>query len=89
MEATGMQRKPLGVTSAQSRCRNGSAAYDIAETALLTINTNALFPAGIPRDFSILVAARPKASESIQSIVRELLEAKAAYTILQYIIFAL
>lgn len=59
-----MQRKPLGVTSTQGRCKNGTAAYDIAETAFLTINTNMLFPVGVPRDFSILIAAKPRPSES-------------------------
>lgn len=70
MEAARMQRKPLGVTSIQGRCRNGTVAYDIAETAFLTINTNTLFPVGLSRDFSILVVARPRASESRSRVTK-------------------
>nr|XP_012144470.1 PREDICTED: collagen alpha-2(XI) chain-like [Megachile rotundata] len=56
-----MRQEPVGVTIVQNRChRNDSVAYDIAESALLTINTNTLFPTGISRDFSILVVARPR-----------------------------
>ena len=64
MDGTGMQQEPVGVTATENRChRNDTIAYDIAESALLTINTNTLFPNGIPRDFSILVVARPKVGQ--------------------------
>lgn len=70
MDGTGMQQEPVGVTVTENRCRrNDPIAYDIAESALLTINTNTLFPNGIPRDFSILVVAKPKVGQySLQSI---------------------
>lgn len=61
VDGIGMQQERIGVTITQNRChRNDTIAYDIAESALLTIDTNTLFPAGIPRDFSILVVAKPK-----------------------------
>jgi len=65
IKATGMQQEPLGVKMTQGRCGNDTVAYDIAETALLVINTNTLFPNGIPWDFSILTVAKPKPGESI------------------------
>ena len=70
MDGTGMQQEPVGVTATENRCRrNDTIAYDIAESALLTINTNTLFPNGIARDFSILVVAKPKVGQySLQSI---------------------
>jgi len=67
IKTTGMQQEPLGVKITQGRCGNDTVAYDIAETALLVINTNTLFPNGIPWDFSILTVAKPKSGESIQS----------------------
>lgn len=63
IEATGMQGPLFGVTKTQSRCDDGAIAYDITETAILIVHTNTLFPSGIPQDFSILVVAKPKASE--------------------------
>lgn len=61
VDGIGMQQERIGVTIIQNRChRNDTIAYDIAESALLTIDTSTLFPAGIPRDFSILVVAKPK-----------------------------
>lgn len=66
IEAMGLQEEPIGVKVAQSRCINDTTAYEIGETVSLTINTDTLFPNGIPRDFSILVTAKPKASKSIK-----------------------
>lgn len=61
VDGTGMQEEPVGVTVTDNRCqRNDTVAYEISDSVLLTINTNTLFPTGIPRDFSILVVARPK-----------------------------
>lgn len=61
MDGTGIHQEPVGVIVTENRCyRNDTIAYDITESALLTINTNTLFPTGIPRDFSILVVAKPK-----------------------------
>lgn len=64
IEATGMQGPLFGVTMTQGRCGDGTIAYDITETAILMVHTNTLFPSGIPQNFSILVVAKPKASES-------------------------
>lgn len=64
IEAIGMQEQLFGVKKTESRCRNGSVAYEIEKTAILMTPTNTLFPAGIPQDFSILVVAKPKANES-------------------------
>lgn len=61
VDGTGMQQEPVGVSVTENRCHsNDTIAYEIAESALLTISTNTLFPNGIPHDFSILVVARPK-----------------------------
>lgn len=64
IEATGMQEQLFGVRRTESRCRDGTVAYDIMEAAILMTPTNTLFPTGIPQDFSILVVAKPKANES-------------------------
>lgn len=63
IEATGMQEQLFGVRRTESRCRNGTVAYDITEAAILMTPTNTLFPTGIPQDFSILVVAKPKVNE--------------------------
>lgn len=64
IKATGMQEQLFGVTTTQNRCGDDIVAYDITEAAILMTHTNTLFPSGIPQDFSILVVAKPKASES-------------------------
>lgn len=64
IEATRMHEQLYGVTTTQNRCGDGMIAYDITENAMLMVHTNTLFPSGIPQDFSILVVAKPKASES-------------------------
>lgn len=64
IEATGMQEQLFGVQRTESRCSDGTIAYDIMESAILMAPTNTLFPTGIPQDFSILVVAKPKANES-------------------------
>lgn len=64
IEATGMQEQLFGVRRTESRCRDGTVAYDIMEAAILMTPTNTLFPTGLPQDFSILVVAKPKANES-------------------------
>lgn len=64
IEATGMQGPLFGVTTTENRCGDDTIAYDITESAILMVHTNTLFPSGIPQDFSILIVAKPKASES-------------------------
>lgn len=60
IESTGMHQEPLGVTITSTRCqKNLTNAYNIGKSALLSVNTAELFPAGVAIDFSILITARP------------------------------
>ncbi|CAG0923644.1 unnamed protein product, partial [Notodromas monacha] len=79
LDAVGIQREPIGVTTAIGRCPerpetvidgvpfgvSPDQAYNLEEVAILSVPTSHLFPLGFPRDFSIL--ATLKSSSSTES----------------------
>ncbi|XP_012270535.1 collagen alpha-1(XI) chain-like [Orussus abietinus] len=60
LAATEIQEKPFGVRKIEPRCRRNGTAYNISESALLTVNTVTVFPTGVPPNFSILAVVKPE-----------------------------
>lgn len=64
-----IQDLPAGITKVSGRCKNltkeeldletEGVAYRLDETAQLSISTAHAFPNGFPKDFSILLVAKP------------------------------
>lgn len=82
MDGTGMTQKPGGVSATLNRCGSNETAYDLTESALLTVNTAILFPNKFPEDFSILIVAKPKPGNHLRLDTRDKIMTEIFQTIL-------